>query len=184
MAFDAGPATAVLRALVDAAPGVGVYPVDDFRVEWGPIFHRGRLDNSARILVIGQDPAQHEAIARRVLVGEAGQRLQGFLAKAGITQSYAMINTFVYSVFGQGGGNRHRHDPAIAAYRHRWLNQLLGPNSNVEAVVTLGGLAADAWADYRATPSGAAKTARLLYPFIAAPLPGARFGGPAPPISG
>ena len=38
------------------------------------------------------------------------------------------------------------------------MNQLLGPNSNVEAVVTLGGLAADAWADYRATPSGAAKT--------------------------
>lgn len=43
----------------------------------GPIFHRGRLDGSARILVIGQDPAQHETIVRRILVGEAGRRVQG-----------------------------------------------------------------------------------------------------------
>ena len=81
-------------------PDASVYPPGQFRVEWGPIFHRGRLDGSARILVIGQDPAQHETIVRRVLVGEAGRRLQGFLTKLGITRSYAIINTFLYSVYG------------------------------------------------------------------------------------
>jgi uncharacterized protein (DUF427 family) len=37
-------------------------------VEWGPVFHRGRLDGTARVLVIGQDPAAHEAVARRIPV--------------------------------------------------------------------------------------------------------------------
>ena len=59
-----------------------MYPTDSFRVEWGPVFHRGRLDGSARVLIIGQDPATHEAICRRILVGEAGQRIQGFLDQA------------------------------------------------------------------------------------------------------
>ena len=46
--------------LVANYPGKDVHPVKDFRVEWGPVFHRGRLDGTARILVIGQDPGQHE----------------------------------------------------------------------------------------------------------------------------
>jgi uracil-DNA glycosylase len=44
-----------------------VYPPEQFRLEWGPTFHRGRLDGSARVLVIGQDPAQHETVVRRIL---------------------------------------------------------------------------------------------------------------------
>src|SRR4029079_6438720 len=56
-------------AIVDDSPGAETYPPAAFRVEWGPIFHRGRLDGSARVLVIGQDPAQHEVITRRILVG-------------------------------------------------------------------------------------------------------------------
>jgi uracil-DNA glycosylase len=121
-------------------PGEDVYPPADFRTEWGPIFHRGRLDGTARVLVLGQDPAAHESIARRILVGEAGQRVQGLLARAGVTSSYVMVNTFLYSVYGQGGGQRHADDPAIAAYRNRWLDALL-LDSRVTAVVTLGTLA-------------------------------------------
>ena len=68
--------------LVAIYPGDNVYPSADFRTEWGPIFHRGRLDGSARVLVLGQDPAAHESIARRILIGEAGQRTQGLLAKS------------------------------------------------------------------------------------------------------
>ncbi len=142
------------RTLCREYPGAEVYPVKDFRVEWGPVFHRGRLDGSARVLVLGQDPAAHEAIARRILVGEAGQRTQGFLAKAGIDTSYVMINTFLYSVYGQGGGNRHKNNPDIAAYRNQWLDALL-VGSAIEAVVTIGGLAAHAFEQWRATPSGA-----------------------------
>src|SRR6185295_10910527 len=103
------------KSLVENAPGAEVFPSKDFRIEWGPIFHRGRLDGSARLLVIGQDPAQHETVVRRILVGEAGHRIQGFLAKLGIDRSYVMVNTYLYSVFGQGGGEKHRNDKKIAA---------------------------------------------------------------------
>ena len=70
------------RRLVLSYPDESVYPADSFRVEWGPMFHRGRLDGSARVLVIGQDPATHETITRRILVGEAGQRAQGLVGPA------------------------------------------------------------------------------------------------------
>ena len=125
------------ETLVGDYPGEDVYPPADFRTEWGPIFHRGRLDGTARVLVLGQDPAAHESIARRILVGEAGQRVQGLLARTGVTTSYVMLNTFLYSVYGQGGGQRHADDPAIAAYRNRWLDAVL-LDSRVTAVVTLG----------------------------------------------
>lgn len=127
-------------SLVADYPGADVYPSEDFRVEWGPVFHRGRLDGTARVLVIGQDPATHETITRRILVGEAGQRVQGLLSKLGITTSYVMVNTYLYSVFGQAAGYRHVKDRAIAAYRHRWLDALL-LGTDVTAVIALGTLA-------------------------------------------
>ena len=107
--------------LVANYPGKDVHPVKDFRVEWGPVFHRGRLDGTARILVIGQDPAQHETVLRRILVGTAGKRVHGFLKRLGFNRSYVLINTFLYSVFGQGGGSRQIKNAAITAYRNRWI---------------------------------------------------------------
>ena len=153
-------------ALVADYPGEDVYPNADFRIEWGPIFHRGRLDGSARVLVLGQDPATHESISRRILVGEAGQRVHGLLAKFGITRSYVMVNTFLYSVYGQGGGNRHAHDEAIAAYRNAWLDALL-IRSEVTAVVSLGQLADQAYQQWAATQPDAA--ARLHHAAIRHP---------------
>ena len=145
-------------SLVAAAPGADVYPPAAFRTEWGPIFHRGRLDGSARILVIGQDPAAHEAIARRILIGLAGQRTQGLLARLGFTASYTMVNTFLYSVYGQSGGEQHQNDAGILAYRNQWLDTISERNT-LEAVITLGSLAATAYAAWAATPTGKASTA-------------------------
>ena len=85
--YDPGPVGEPYASLVGNYPGSDVYPPASFRVEWGPIFHRGRLDGSARLLVIGQDPAQSEAVVRRILVGEAGHRTQGLMAKLGFTRS-------------------------------------------------------------------------------------------------
>lgn len=159
--FDAGyPRT--FHALLRNFPGPETYPPADFRVEWGPIFHRGRLDGSARVLVLGQDPAAHETIVRRILVGEAGQRIQGFLAKLGIDRSYVMVNTFLYSVYGQGGGSRHDKDPAIAAYRHKWLDKL-ATGGSLQAIVALGGLADSAYQQWKTTPAGAASTAAYAH---------------------
>ncbi|HEV8652021.1 MAG TPA: uracil-DNA glycosylase family protein [Actinomycetes bacterium] len=151
--FDPGYVEEPFRSLCASYPGQEVYPPSGFRVEWGPVFHRGRLDGSARVVLIGQDPAQHEVIVRRILVGAAGQRTQGFLAKLGIDTSYVMVNTFLYSVYGQGAGERHKHDPAIVDYRNRWLDALL-VDRGVEAVVALGRLADDAFDRWRATPAG------------------------------
>jgi hypothetical protein len=164
--FDPGYGAEPFRTLCAEYPDASVYPSADFRVEWGPIFHRGRLDGSARILVLGQDPAASEAITRRILVGVAGQRTQGFLAKLGIDLSYVMVNTFVYSVSAQTGGEKHKDDPAIAAYRNRWIDALMA-GGQVEAVVALGALADHAWSIWRATHAG--KKARVAYAHITHP---------------
>ena len=153
--FDAGYDREPFRTLVSEYPDESVYSPKDFRVEWGPIFHRGRLDGSARVLIIGQDPAARETVLRRILVGAAGQRVQGFLHKLGIETSYVMINVFLYSVYGQGGGERHKKDPGIIDYRNRWLDALL-IGSRVQAVVGFGGLADLAWKQWKETSDGSA----------------------------
>ena len=153
-AFDPGYSDEPFRSLVRGYPENDVYPASQFRVEWGPIFHRGRLDGSARILVIGQDPAQHESIVRRILVGEAGRRLQGFLAKLGITRSYVLVNTFLYSVYGSVKSQTQK-DPRLVEYRNRWFDALL-IGRQVQAVLALGGAANEAWAFWKATAAGQA----------------------------
>jgi hypothetical protein len=70
-------------------------------------------------------------------------------------RSYVMINTFLYSVYGQGGGTKHKNDPAIAAYRNRWLDAIFAA-SGIEAVVNLGQLADNAFQLWKATPNGQA----------------------------
>jgi len=134
--FCPGYSRAPYRALVADYPGPEVYPPDRFRTEWGPLFHRGRLDGTARVLVLGQDPAQHEVIARRILVGTAGRRIQGFLGKLGIESSYVMVNTFLYGAYG-GSGAKHVLDQEITRYRNRWLDAVVRRN-DIAAVITLG----------------------------------------------
>ncbi|HRI38071.1 MAG TPA: uracil-DNA glycosylase family protein [Nitrospira sp.] len=150
--FDPGYAQEPFKNLCETYPDETVYPSGQFRLEWGPIFHRGRLDGSARVLVIGQDPAQHETIVRRILVGEAGRRVQGFLAKLGITRSYVFINTYLYSVYGSVKAQT-RKNPALIAYRNQWLEALL-IGHQIEAVLALGQAADEAWQFWRSTPKG------------------------------
>lgn len=153
-AFDPGYTAEPYLNLCSEYPEADVYPPGQFRVEWGPIFHRGRLDGSARVLVIGQDPAQHETVVRRVLVGEAGRRVQGFLAKLGITRSHVIVNAYLYSVYGSVKAATQR-DPRLVAYRNRWFDALL-VGSQVEAVVAMGQAANQAWQFWKATPAGQA----------------------------
>lgn len=153
--FDPGPIAEPFASLVHEYPGTDVYPPASFRVEWGPIFHRGRLDGSARLLVIGQDPAASEAIVRRILVGAAGHRTQGLMAKLGIDRSYLLVNTFLYSVYGQSGGEKHAADGGIVAYRNRWLDAIFASNQ-IEAVLALGHLADGAWQAWGKTANGKA----------------------------
>src|SRR5437899_1259577 len=105
--FDPGP-TSAFATHWDNRPSYNSVKAR-FRMNWGPICYRGRLDGSAKVIIIGQDPAADENVARRILVGSAGQRVQGFLRKLGINKSYVMVNTFL--VWPQGadrcGGQDH-----------------------------------------------------------------------------
>lgn len=164
-AFDPGYIAEPFLTLCSSYPDAMAYPGDQFRVEWGPIFHRGRLDGSARILVIGQDPAQHETVIRRILVGEAGRRLQGLLAKLGITSSYVCINTYLYSVYGSVKAATSKN-AALVDYRNRWLKALL-VGQKVEVVIALGQAADAAWNAWKATSQGGA--AQVAYVAVTHP---------------
>lgn len=163
--FDPGYGQEPFRSLCEDYPEEAVYPPGQFRLEWGPIFHRGRLDGSARILVIGQDPAQHETIVRRILVGEAGRRVQGFLAKLGITRSYVFINAYLYSVYGSVKAKT-RKNPALIDYRNRWLEALL-VGRQVEAVLALGQAADEAWQFWNESPAG--RSGQVAYAAVTHP---------------
>src|SRR3546814_5425281 len=90
--FDKGPLQPFARIFA-ACPDYGELKCH-FWYDWGPIFHRGRTNGSARVLCIASDPGATERIAARTLVGDAGQRVQGFLAKLGLTRSYLLLNAF------------------------------------------------------------------------------------------
>ena len=97
MDFDPGPPAriaSILRDVPDYAPFR-----EHFWYDWGPVFYRGRWDGSARLLCIASDPGPTERVAGRTLVGDAGQRVQGFLSKLGLTHSYLCLNAFAYALF-------------------------------------------------------------------------------------
>lgn len=164
--FDAGP-TGAFRTLCRRYPDDTVYRgADGFRSAWGPIFYRGRANATARLLVIGQDPAQTEAVTRRILCGQAGRRVQGFVEKLGFTKSYLMVNAFAYGIYNQDMALPHLHDAGIQAYRHQWLQAAFAPG-RIEVVVTFGTPAFNAWTAFKATPAGQGVTAfhhRALHP--------------------
>jgi uracil-DNA glycosylase len=110
-----------------------------FRVQFGPVYYRGRLDGTARVLVVGQDPSTNELLAQRAFVGLSGQRVQGLLARIGITRSYTVTNTFLFPVFGQFDAQLRRIslEPPIIEYRNACLDRLRAENP-LEAVIAFG----------------------------------------------
>jgi Uracil DNA glycosylase superfamily len=138
MEWDPGPPPAI-RLIFEQAP-LAEYEARPkrFRLEWGAMYYRGRLDGSARVLIIGQDPAASENVVRRILAGEAGQRVQRFLAKLGIMRSYVMVNSVLYSIFGQFDAEMQNFmdRPAVLEWRNALLDALAVPA--IEAVLGFG----------------------------------------------
>lgn len=148
MEWDPGPPPAVATLFEQAPFAHYKSKPDRFRLEWGPVYYRGRLDGSAKLLIIGQDPSADENVARRILVGDAGQRVQGYLTKLGITRSYVMVNTFLYSITGQFNSEM-KAFAGIAAVA-QWRNSLLDAlaTNKVKAVLAFGNAAKyviDSW---------------------------------------
>lgn len=148
MEWDPGP-TPSIASLFEQAP-LSHYKAkpNRFRLQWGPIYYRGRLDGSAKVLVIGQDPAADEGVARRILVGDAGQRLQGYLSKLGITRSYTMVNAMLYSIVGQFDKEMKAFSdiPEVSQWRNKLLDALA--TNKVKAIIAFGNAAkhvVDTW---------------------------------------
>jgi uracil-DNA glycosylase len=140
--FDPGPPNAIAQHLA-ALPSVAAHR-DLYWYDWGPIFYRGRLDGSARLLGIASDPGPTERIACRTLVGDAGQRVQGFLSKLGLTRSYVLVNAHAYAVH---PGKADEAKPVLAEQKQRdWRNKLYDDiaGGDLEAIVAFGEQAQEA----------------------------------------
>jgi hypothetical protein len=117
----------------------------EFRLDFGPVYYRGRLDGTARVLIIGQDPAANELVGHRAFVGASGQRLQGLLRRLGVRRDYLMVNTYLYPVFGQFFGTLAQlsQDAQILGFRNQFLDRIADQNP-IEVVITVGNAAKDA----------------------------------------
>ena len=146
--FDPGPTKAIARHLDDMPSYADKREL--FWYDWGPIFYRGRLNGSARLLAIASDPGPTERIAGRTLVGDAGQRVQGFLSKLGLTRSYVLVNAYAYALHPSRAPDAR---PLLSENDHRrWRNKLydMVSGSDLEAIVAFGGeaqAALDLWDD-------------------------------------
>ena len=134
--FDRGP-TQAIASICARCPRPS--KPQAFWTEWGPVFYRGRLDGSARVLAIASDPGPTERVANRTLVGDAGQRVQGFLAKLGLTKSYLLVNAFPYALHPSFGEDAEEllAEPAQLAWRNEFYDAV--KPSGLEAVIAFGG---------------------------------------------
>lgn len=147
--------------LFHTAPNLhALYPAS-FRPEFGPVFYRGRLDGTARLLIIGQDPSTDEQLANRAFVGFSGQRLQRFLEKVGLDRSYIMINTFHLGVQQGIDLDVPNADPAVFGWRNQLLDRLVASNP-IEAVLTVGSPARRAIRNYWPGSSAFLRPSRIV----------------------
>jgi uracil-DNA glycosylase len=134
--FDPGPPAAIAKHLAKV-PSYAARR-NWFWYDWGPVFYRGRLNGSARLLAIASDPGPSERVAGRTLVGDAGQRVQGFLSKLGLTRSYVLVNAYAYALLPSRSDDAL---PMLAETPHRtWRNKLLDDvtGSALQAIVAFG----------------------------------------------
>jgi hypothetical protein len=134
--FDPGPPpefAEIFARVPDYAPFE-----QHFWYDWGPIFYRGRLDGSARVLCVASDPGPTERVAMRTLVGDAGQRVQGFLAKIGLARSYLCLNAFAYALHPGSfwEGPEILRNEVHLAWRNELFDKAKGPE--LRAVIAFG----------------------------------------------
>ncbi len=148
--FDKGPTGSWAQTFFNAPRQYYLnHPSGRFRTEFGPVYYRGRLNSTVKVLIVGQDPSTDEILAQRNLVGSAGQRVQGLLRKLGITKSYVMFNTFLYGIKGQMDAtmNAAATEPTILQYRNSLLDKTASANT-LQAIVSFGNgadLAVTSW---------------------------------------
>jgi len=169
---DAGP-TGSIKAIMDATPDyqTEVGDTTTFWYAFGPVLYRGRLDGTARVLCIASDPGPTECLPfiRRTLVGDSGQKAQGFLAKLGLTRSYVLVNAFAVAMKPSEkskGMKVLKANAAIKAARHALYNALLG--IDLEVIVDFGEEAHTAYDMWAASNPAVKEIPRVKLPHPAA----------------
>jgi uracil-DNA glycosylase len=139
--------------------GLAVVGREAFRWHHGPMFFRGRLDGSARVLVVGQEGAQDESLSHRSFTGGTGARLQYLLRFLGFDRSYLFLNSFVYPIFGQYTQDLRplAQDPRspIAAHRNRIFDKAV-IDGDVRLVIAVGRAAKESVATWIGAHGGTA----------------------------
>jgi uracil-DNA glycosylase len=167
---DPGPTTASgWAALFAETPnyrglGRAVVGREAFRWHHGPMFFRGRLDGSAKVVLVGQEGAQDESLSHRSFTGGTGARMQHLLRHLGLDRSYLFLNSFVYPIFGQYTDDlrplaQDRRSP-IVAHRHRILDMAV-VDGDVRLVVAVGRAAKESIATWIGAHGGSANPERL-----------------------
>src|SRR6266487_2521384 len=162
---DPGPTTAsgwaTLFAETPNYRGLGraVLGREAFRWHHGPMFFRGRLDGSAKVVLVGQEGAQDESLSHRSFTGGTGARMQHLLRHLGLDRSYLFLNSFVYPIFGQYTDDLRplAQDPRspIVAHRHRIFDQAIG-DGDARLVVAVGNAAKESVATWVGAHGGSA----------------------------
>jgi uracil-DNA glycosylase len=167
---DPGPAApsgwAALFAETPNYRGLGhaVVRREAFRWHHGPMFYRGRLDGSARVVVVGQEGAQDESLSHRSFTGGTGARMQHLLRHLGLDRSYLFLNSFVYPIFGQYTDDLRplAQDPRspIVTHRNRILDKA-AVDGDVRLVVAVGRAAKESIATWVKAHGGGADPEHL-----------------------
>jgi uracil-DNA glycosylase len=144
--------------------GRAVLGREAFRWQHGPMFFRGRLDGSAKVVLVGQEGAQDESLSHRSFTGGTGARMQHFLHHLGLDRSYLFLNSFVYPIFGQYSDAlrplaQDRRSP-IAQHRNRILDKAV-VDGDVRLVVAVGRAAKESIATWVRAHGGSADPDRL-----------------------
>lgn len=148
--FDRGPTEKQAKHLA-AVPPMTAWQADLW-LSWGPVFHRGRLDGKAKVILVASDPGPTERLAARTLVGDAGQRVQGFLDKLGLNRSYVCLNACPYAIHPSSPNHKAIvDDPALLAWRNTLFGTVVGPATR--AVVAFGANAKRAVAAWSSKPA-------------------------------
>lgn len=148
--FDKGPNASWAKRFFQAPRAHYLsHPSQRFRIEFGPVYYRGRLSGTAKLLIVGQDPSTDEILAQRNLVGLSGQRVQRLLNKLGIVKSYVMLNTFLFGIKGQmdAAMNAIAVEPPILNCRNGLFDKVVAENA-IQAIVSFGNgadLAINSW---------------------------------------
>jgi uracil-DNA glycosylase len=194
---DPGPTTASgWAALFADTPnyrglGHAVLGSGKFRWEHGPMFFRGRLDGSAKVVLVGQEGAQDESLSHRSFTGGSGSRMQHLLRHIGLDRSYLFLNSFVYPINGQYENPLRplAQDPRspIVMHRHRIFNKAV-VEGDVRLVIAVGRAAKESVATWVRSHGGDADPNRLdqatlgslpaRLQLVGVVHPGAAAGGP------